>query len=259
MQRVTPLASRVRAHNLKSDEALYVSTSLKNARRSPGTKGTYTCPRVCRRNCVYIVPRTGKRCGRRACSDYNYCNIHLAVVEKLMVAPSRHLQKMGLAGLGLYAVADYTHALRLRKALVQTAGGGKKSEPVVFERGAKITEYGGEKMTKAEFDQRYTGGDDETAAYAWNDGAMIVDGLCASSGASYMNEAVNVGKLKAARPADFAVAFRAEADRLRKNGTINVLSSVSGKGKNRRIVFKAARPIRNGEELLITYDAEYWL
>jgi hypothetical protein len=173
----------------------------------------------------------------------------LAKVKHLLVAKSKRLHSMGVDGLGLYAY-DPDVEMPLKK---DENGIPIATRHVVFREGQAIGMYGGEKLTKKQFDDRMGDPDDyETASYAEDGGkGFILDGLAAASAVSYANESLDVAKLmsQSKNQRDFVSRYNAAAD---ADSRVNALT----KGGNARMY--ATKAIRQGQEILWNYTAGYW-
>lgn len=238
------------------DEDLYVNDDRGDAgKRRVSRRGhrgeDVTAPRICGRRCVATTKTTKKRCKRPTCQDYRYCPTHLASEKHLYIGPSERLHEVGAEGLGLYAFDP-----DLGRMEKDPNGFPVRKKHVVFKKDEEIGDYGGEKMSKREFDDRY---DDpknrETSSYSIGAarGGWVLDGLAAASAVTYSNESLNVGKLmrRSKTPAAFKKAYEAAAEKDRRANALM-------RQRNKMVRMKAARPIRQGEEILWHYGAPYW-
>ena len=190
-----------------------------------------TAPRICGMQCVAKSKSTGQRCRRRTCIDYRYCNQHLVIHKHLAVRMSKRLKELGVPGLGLYAQDP--------------------SRTVVFKKGAIIGEYGGEKMSRDDWNRRYNDPEDkDTGTYSAGSGnkGSVFDGIAAASAVSYANEPSDVAKLlgKSTSYADF------------KRRYPDVRGNVSTRSVKGVMKMFALKDIRHGEEILFNYGPEYW-
>jgi hypothetical protein len=238
------------------DKALYVNKSKgdqKNWRISPRRHAgdDITVPRICGRRCVATTKTTGHRCRRRTCQDYRYCTAHLASKKHLFIGKSKRLYNLKLDGLGLYAFNPEFGPLTKDKHGFPVMARG-----VVFKKNAEIGDYGGEKMTRKQFDDRY---DDpnhyETAAYAEEGESQnyILDGLSAASTVSYANESLDIGDLMS--HSRTYSGFQKKYEKAAKHdGRVNAYTAE--RGDTVRMV--AGKHIYQGEEILWHYGPEYW-
>ena len=234
---------------------LYVNRREPKARwrvspRRVASRTDLTAPRTCGRRCVAQSKSTGQRCRRRTCMDYRYCPTHLASEKHLMIGKSKRLHDLGMRGMGLYAY-DPAHG-----RLERDADGFPVPDKAlrVFRKGAEIGDYGGEVLSKAEYDDRYEDPrDEESASYAESGSSVIVDGLSAASAVSYSNESIDVAKLlrESKSYAGFKAAYERKA---RRDGKANVET----KQRAKMIRMVARKPIAQGEEILWHYGPGYW-
>ncbi len=176
--------------------------------------------RVCMKRCtIPSCPMVSKK-------DYRYCEKHLATEKHLAIAPSSH-------GMGLFA----------------DAGKNDDLTTVVFKKGDVIDEYLGEVFSKSEFSRRYP--EWQTGIYAVQaPGGMYIDALCAPTAASYANDPVNVARLKG------RANFRANYERSNPTTLNSRLGNMLVPHRGIKLI--ATRNIRQGEEIMCKYGADYW-
>lgn len=250
---------------------------------------------ICGR-CIATSRSTGQRCSRNSCLDYRYCMQHLHSEAHLAIAPSRRLSALGVPNkaLGLYAahagvkfVKDslgFPLAPYAQPRFMDPRTRMPQSMPaVVFRTGDVVTPYGGEMLTRAQFNERYQDpADMDNAAYAAEVAArpvyervggkrvrsldpatgepltlrQVVDGLAAASAASYSNEALNVRALmlRARDRADFERLYDAEAAKAENVSLVNVRANQRGGVPT----LFASKPIAHGAEVLWNYGSSYW-
>ena len=208
-------------------------------------------PRVCGLNCIVINAVTGHKCRRPTCQDYRYCTRHLASIKHLLIAKSKRLHDLGVDGLGLYAYnPKFGRAHSYAKGI-------PIMDPthIVFKTGDVLGEYGGEILTKAEFDSRYDDRDnDETATYAESGyKGFLVDGLGATSAISYSNESLDIGKLMrhSRDQNDFVQRYDTAAE-------YDHRTNVMTRQRKGMIEMVATRSIAHCEEILWNYTSSYW-
>ncbi len=157
--------------------------------------------RTCRR-CGQQVH--GRQCQRRTCVTLPKCWQHTAIHDGLRVKPS-HIQG---AGKGLFATRE-------------------------FDRGEKITDYKGDRLTRAQLEHRYPG--NQLAQYAvrrTND--LYIDARDTSAGV--------------ARYANHAPQARTNAK----------LADTRPPGGPPGVAIRAKRHIRPNQEVLVNYGRDYW-
>lgn len=233
---------------------LYVNKkeSKKKWRTSPrrGTgKEDLKAPRTCGLRCV-AKSRTGERCKRRVCMDYRYCHTHLATEKHLLIAKSKRLSGFHLEGFGLYAY-DPKHGSikRDEKGLPIPS-----KTSVVFKKGDEIADYGGEILSKKQFDDRYEDPKDlDTGAYVESGTNLILDGLSAASAVTYSNESIDVASLMR-RARDERSFERLYSEKVNGDRRRNAMT----KQRSRMIRMVATKPIHQGEEILWNYGPTYW-
>lgn len=127
--------------------------------------------------------------------------------------------------------------LRIKPSTIPGAGRGlfaasKTRGPgeVVFARGDRIIEYGGEHIIVAELNNRYPG--TLTAPYGLQEGAHVEDGACNRGPGTLANHAPQ-------REANARYSF--------------------ARGNPQRMVLVATKPIRNGTEIRCNYGRGYSL
>jgi hypothetical protein len=209
-----------------------------------------TAPRICGTRCVAKSKSTGHRCRKRACIDYRYCTTHLASVKHLLIAKSRRLHDFGVNGMGLYAYDPDINKIQ------KDANGFPIADRThrVFAKDKEIGDYGGERLSRAEFNERYEDPrDQETGSYAEGGTNFIVDGLSAASAVSYSNESIDVADLL--NKADSYKEFKEEYERkARRDGRANVKT----KQRANMIRMITTKPVYQGEEILWHYGPGYW-
>ena len=238
---------------------LYVADNKRSKSRwriSPrrATEGNLdvTAPRVCNLHCVATSVSTGRRCGRRTCMDYRYCPTHLATIKHLLIARSRRLSELGHPGLGLYAYNP-----RLGR-LVKDGNGLPVADATqaVFEADDEVGDYGGERLTREQFDARYEDPDDrETATYAAGADrrGFVMDGLAAATAVSYSNESLDIADIyaRSRNPRSFNSTYSAAARR-------DPRSNAEIRPKGDTVAMYATKRIHQGEEILWNYTSTYW-
>lgn len=234
---------------------LYVNRkgSKKTWRTSPrrvASQVDLTAPRICGMQCVATSKSTGQRCRRKTCMDYRYCPTHLASMKHLRIAKSKRLHELGVDGMGLYAYNPEFGAL------AKDANGFPIPDKThrVFSKDKEIGDYGGERLSRAEFDDRDEDPRNlETGSYAEGGTNFYLDGLSAASAVSYSNESIDVAALMR-DAADYA-AFKEAYDRkARRDGRANVKT----KQRAKMIRMITTKPIFQGDEILWHYGAGYW-
>jgi hypothetical protein len=238
-----------------AEQDLYVNRKISKRtwRTSPrrvASQVDLTAPRICGRQCVGTSKSTGQRCRRRTCMDYRYCPIHLAAVKHLLIAKSKRLHDLGVDGMGLYAYDPEIGRLQ------KDAHGFPVPDKTrrVFAKKSEIGDYGGERLSRAEFDARYEDPENrETGSYAEGGTNFILDGLAAASAVSYSNESLDVAALM--RSAHTYREFKAAYDRRSsRDGKANVQT----KQRANMIRMVATKPIYQGDEILWHYGPGYW-
>lgn len=215
-------------------------TSLRKS-QLPVSGHSVVCRPICGR-CTANLAHQTRRCQRKSCRDYRFCSQHLRTIKKLVIAPSRHLIKNGLQGLGLYAVAN------TRPYQTDENGTIIRDNEIIFRTNEVIDEYCGELLTQQELDDRYDeAGVDGLGSYTLELGTRksnswkrrhprrFVDAQCAGTAAVYANDYRNL---------ELSASSRSNA-RLEDDTTTHG-----------RLV--ASRNIHHGEEILVNYGKEYF-
>ena len=178
------------------------------------------------KNCSYCPPcgaltKRGTRCKKRACLDSRYCWVHLKSNDKVVIGKSR----VPHGGLGLFCWTSQNIGPIERR---------DKNDPV-FKKGDKITEYGGNVLSKRVLDEWYDYKTPEgktietTAPYGLEveaDGKQFYDAACMRKAGAYVNATKGTGKIRNAK---------------------------LDKG-----ALYALRNIYKGDEILTSYGRHYW-
>ena len=163
----------------------------------PVPQAAFRCTLQCSQ-CTALTAR-GTQCARRTCIGVSLCWSHLIRDRKLRILPST----LPGAGKGLFAHAP--------------------DQEIVFRRGDRIVDYGGEVLTVAQLAERYG---QWTGPYAFGATRTIIqDAACVRSVGSIVNH-------RAAPNARYGV--------------------YQGRG-----FIKALRNIRHGEEIFVNYGRAY--
>lgn len=158
---------------------------------------------------------SGAKCTRNTTVTHPYCWQHEIKEEHLRVKPST----IPHAGKGLFA-----------QDVIKPKP--KDANKVVFKKGEKIADYGGEVLTKQQLDKRYPG--DSLAVYGLQiNKNRYIDARSTKAGvARYANDPRGSGKSA--------------------NAKLKI-SRATNKGK-----LEATRPIKENQEVLASYGREYW-
>lgn len=232
------------------------SARRRSAAEADGSFDVTAVP-ICGR-CTAISKSTNNRCARRTCLDYRFCMQHLQSTAKLAIAPSRRLRDIHVPGnaLGLYAAHPNFRLAKDRKKYPILH---QEHADTVFRKGEVVSVYGGEVLTRAQFDDRYLDPNDmDTAAYglSMSRGSDVVDGLAAAGAASYSNDPVNIAALMS-RARDRA-HFRQLYDENASSAEIRALINVRTRQRDKAMELVATKPIPHGSEILWTYSNGYW-
>ena len=238
----------------KASRDLYVNKRYEkriSPRRIVGSD--LTAHRICGKQCVALSASTNRRCKHKTCQDYRYCSIHLAYLKHLVVAKSKRLRDFQVEGLGLYAYDPMKGTLKKDAHGIPIEDNSK----TVFRKGDFVGDYGGERLSKKQFNARYKDKDDqETASYAESGekGGWILDALGAASAVTYANESLNVAKLLSTAKSrrSFEKQYESAASKDKKASCYTVDDG------HKMIKMKAGRTIHQGEEILWHYGPGYW-
>jgi len=242
---------------------LYISKGKNGGRTSPRrvVGVDLKAPRICGSRCV-ATSKSGSRCRRKTCQDYRYCPQHLAINKHLLIGKSKRLHQLGVDGMGLYAY-DPSLGTLLKDA---TGYPVREMGKVVFRKPPTnatikklkdyiIGDYGGERMSRQEFIERYGDPNNvETAAYAEGGTGFILDGLAAASAVSYSNEPLDIAKLMRDSGGSRAVFVNSYNKAAEKDKKKNAMTRQIDK----TIRMIPTRVIRQGEEILWHYGPGYW-
>jgi len=172
-------------------------------------------------------------------TDWTYlrCNWHVEHNFGLRVAPSVHLESLGIRGLGLF----FCGTKRCRQDTMMCA-------------------YGGELLTAQEHSARYG---IEPALYSCQAATpdLIQDCISARGLGSYINDFVNVDQLIARSGGDdhtFRQLYEAATDGRRADTMQNVAFYAEPGYENGETVTVATKDVTVGDELLVDYGWEYW-
>jgi hypothetical protein len=221
---------------------------------------------------------------------------HLQSDAKLAIAPSRRLRDIGVPNkaLGLYAAHPRVRLAKDRQGFPMPSalqprlrddetGAQQRGPAIAFRVGQVVTIYGGEVLTREQFDDRYDDpGNMDTAAYAVQmapraamgtgaDGRRqrqldavgdpvthrnVVDGLAAASAATYSNEPLDIAAvMRASRDrADFQHRYDAAAATAANSALVNVRT----RQRQGAVELVAIKPIEHGREILWNYTWGYW-
>jgi hypothetical protein len=172
---------------------------------------------------------SGEQCKRKTKHSY-WCGAHLKM-HHVAIRPSTILFEdksykgksvYKRAGMGLYAQKN-------RKA---------ESEPV-FDKGDKITPYGGEVITQAEADRREAAGKGGYMVHVNKKFVLDAPSNCDAPG-RYANDGV----------------FKQKKDKA--NARISLYTPSKKSGKRPRATLVADKPIKNKDEILLDYGEKYW-
>lgn len=144
--------------------------------------GTNRC-----RQCIYVIPNTGRRCRLNTCVDMDYCHWHLKKVHDVQIKPSTIVG----GGLGVFAAGNVSPRM-LRYLKSRDSSRAEKNQYAVFKKGDVIGKYEGEVVSREELNRRY--GEHTTAPYAVQKSRReIYDALCVRNFVGYVNSAHNTG------------------------------------------------------------------
>jgi len=177
--------------------------------------GTNRC-----RQCIYILPTTGRRCRLNTCVDLDYCHWHLRKVHNVQIKPSTIIG----AGLGVFAAGSVSPRM-LAYLKSRESSRAEKNQYAVFKKGDTIGTYKGEEVKYEQLNERY--GEHRTAPYAVKNRGKYIDSLCERNFVGYVNSAYRSG--------------------LQNNTRLT-----------QGLKLVALRNIYPGEELLWSYGADYW-
>jgi hypothetical protein len=108
---------------------------------------------------------------------------------------------------------------------------------IVFQEGDKFGRYNKEQISAAELERRYPG--DVTSPYAWQKNqSEAIDAACVREVGSLANDA--------------------RGSRFRNNARIWYRMRQVGGRRKKEICLQATRPIKQGEEIFVSYGPEYW-
>ena len=210
------------------------TVSLLRKNPMPGLKCLYGI-RVYGKHCMH-KHSDGAYCSKIAFTDYMYCDKHMKKDLGLEVKESRHLERMGIDGLGLYAI--------------------KNPGVLAFSADDVIDTYRGEIMTSRRRLERYGDGESlGTEMYSANmpGSVNIIDCLCAPCAASYSNEACNIATLvrQSSSASQFVKLYEKDVPKCTNAELVSY-------GDNEFPVLVATKDIFDGDEILWKYGSDYW-
>lgn len=170
---------------------------------------TFSCDLVCERCTAELV--NGRQCARTVCIGLPLCWQHLLSCRGY--GRGLKIKDSPIAGKGLFAWSKI---------------GGND---VVFKGGDTIMVYEGERLTRAQLDQRY--GKDDLAPYAVGLNREDIDAACRRGAGSIANGAFT------------------------KQGA-NAKFDSRMEGGVRVVRLRATKNIKHGQEVLVLYGDKYW-
>ena len=171
----------------------------------------------------------GNRCNRKTVRALPYCWQHYQKINRVIIKRSTVPQ----AGFGLFACDR-----------------NKKRGEVVFKKNDLIAQYNGEILSNAELNARYGSGG-QTATYTWyNDVTdQNLDSACKRFLGAFANDPKGTGK-RANAKLDYKRIKQRDRDHINELRYTDLPHRVPG--------IVAQRDIRNGEEILVKYGANWW-
>lgn len=175
------------------------------------------------------IKADGNRCTRKTVRALPYCWQHYQKINRVII------KRSGVpgAGFGLF-VCDRT----------------KKKGEVVFKKNDLIAQYNGDALNNAELNSRYGSGG-QTATYTWyNDKLKVnLDSACKRYLGAFANDPKGTGK-RANTTLKHKKVNQRDRDHINHLRYKDLPSRVSG--------LVALRDIKNGEEVLVNYGADWW-
>lgn len=170
-----------------------------------------------------------KRCTRQTVKALPYCWQHYQKINRVRIAKS----SVPNAGFGLF-VCDTT----------------KKKGELVFKKKDLIAQYNGDVLDAAQLNLRYGEGG-QTATYTWNNSDLneYLDSACKRYLGAYANDPKGTGK-RANAKIDYKLVNQRDRDHINPHRYRDLPDRISG--------LVAIKDIYNGDEIFVSYGAQWW-